>query len=47
MFNIGDICSADRDFQRRDGGPGSGNWGHVGRPGHRGAVEAVVAPLTD
>lgn len=36
MFNIGDICSADRDFQRRDGGPGSGNWGHVGRPGHRG-----------
>ncbi len=25
-----------RDRQRMDGGPGSGNWGHAGRPGERG-----------
>lgn len=35
MFNLDDICAADRAYQR-DGGAGSGNRGHAGRPGQRG-----------
>ena len=30
----------NRMNRRMDGGPGSGNWGHVGRPGERGGSEA-------
>lgn len=30
----------DSHKKRMDGGPGSGNWGHVGRPGERGGSEA-------
>lgn len=30
----------NRMNSRMDGGPGSGNWGHVGRPGERGGSEA-------
>lgn len=42
MFDLNDICDADRQYQRYygsghlDGGAGSGNWGHAGRPGKRG-----------
>ena len=30
----------DSHKKRMDGGPGSGNWGHVGRPGERGGSES-------
>lgn len=36
-----DICEAQRQYiSRIDGGPGSGNWGHAGRPGSRGGSGA-------
>ncbi len=36
MSTMGDSFINQSEEQAEDGGPGSGNWGHKGRPGKRG-----------